>query len=731
VFGRYERRTWEYDPHLYAPARYRRACGYEAFIPNPIEELEVSISGGVAATLSTAEAAIKELNSEGHAALAPLARLLLRTESIASSKVEGLQVDVRALARAEVSSDIGQRASPTALEVIGNIDAMQLAIENATAGVSVDVERVVEIHRALLERAPNADIAGRIRSVQNWIGGNDYNPCGADYVPPPPEQVDALLSDLGRFCSGDRLSPLVQAAIAHAQFETIHPFEDGNGRTGRALVQIILRRRELAPSYVPPISVILARNKDQYISGLTAYRQGRIEAWLEVFAVAAARAAELASLYLKEIEGLQEQWRTMVRDTARIRKDAAAWKLIDALPAQPIVTLPTAVVQIGRTKPAVNQAIEQLVTAGVLIPLSQGKRNRTWEGWQLLDLIDRLESAEAPEGELARGSIPDVSDAEPEMFNIDEEGIGPRGQHHMDRLAFTDQIYRLGPGSWLIPPTPEPEITIRLAAALPNVLPLGGSGSTQIVTQLRGQRREEFLAELLDTWPMTAWLRSFHSSPNPMENVGWIPVGSNPPEFTELWLAPFGLESRRPPLVARCGFATGVIDDENVTGAPAIQAAVDLMLNLHEIEVGNQQREVRGDSDVSHATEYLSLEEIAEILRHLFDFVGVVERAASRLLPDPKPQTARVGTWISISGGPADQVIDLQAFRRIPRSAGLGQAADAIRVDLRNESELSDREVSGFVADLLSETLERGGYRDIDAVIDRIRRAPGRQTLIQ
>jgi Fic family protein len=248
VFGRYERKTWQYDPHLYAPARYRRACGYDAFIPNPIEELDVSISGDVAATVSTAEASIKELNSEGHAALAPLARLLLRTESIASSKVEGLQVDVRALARAEVSSDIGQRASPTALEVLGNIDAMQLAIENATAGESLDVERFVEIHRALLERAPNADIAGRIRSVQNWIGGNNYNPCGADFVPPPPEYVDGLLGDLGRFCSTDRLSPLVQAAIAHAQFETIHPFEDGNGRTGRALVQVILKRRDLAPS---------------------------------------------------------------------------------------------------------------------------------------------------------------------------------------------------------------------------------------------------------------------------------------------------------------------------------------------------------------------------------------------------------------------------------------------------------------------------------------------------
>ncbi len=252
-----------------------------------------------------------------------------------------MQVDARTLARAEVSSDIGQKAAPTALEVIGNIDAMQLAIENATAEESVGVAQIVAIHRALLEQAPNAHIAGRIRPGQNWIGGNNYNPCGADFVPPPPEEVDGLLGDLCRFCSDDRLPPLVQAAIAHAQFETIHPFDDGNGRIGRALVQVVLRRRRLAPAYVPPISVVLAANKEQYIGGLTAYREGRVEAWLEVFAVSAARAANLARYYLSEIETLQDQWRSMLRVHRRgFAPTLPAWAwLIEVLPAQPVVTL--------------------------------------------------------------------------------------------------------------------------------------------------------------------------------------------------------------------------------------------------------------------------------------------------------------------------------------------------------------------------------------------------------
>ena len=725
MLGRYEKRTWQHDPSLYAPPRYRRACGYDAFIPLPIEELDVSVSGSVAATVSRAEAAIQELNAGDHPALAPLARLLLRTESIASSKVEGMQVDARTLARAEVSSDIGQKAAPTALEVIGNIDAMQLAIENATAEESVGVDQIVEIHRALLEQAPNSHIAGRIRTEQNWIGGNDYNPCGADFVPPPPEEVGWLLGDLCRFCSDDRLSPLVQAAIAHAQFETIHPFEDGNGRTGRALVQAILRRRHLAPAYVPPISVILAANKERYISGLTAYREGRVEAWLEVFDVAAARAAHLASQYLNAVASLQEQWRSMVRQSSRIRADAAAWKIIDVLPAQPIVTLPAAVAKVERTKPAVNQAIGQLVAAGVLIPISDSKRNRAWEATGLLDLLIRLESGEAPEGEPDPGPIPDVSEADSGESGLASGRLGSASGQKITPLPFTDPIYRLAPGSWLVSSGEEPEITLRLAVAMPTVLPLGGSGSMQLMTRLRGQRREELLIELLDASPITTWLRSLQSMWHWREDVDWTPTGSGSPEFTELWFAPFGLENRRPSFMARCGFATGAVEDDKTTAVPSIEAAVDVMLNIRELGANRQPDGIRHATDEQPAPGALSLVEIADAIGHLFEFVAVTTSAAQNLLPQPQPKTARVGAWVSVSGGLADRVIDLRMFRRVPRSTGMSQAAAAFRLELGGQSSLSEDDIQAFVANLLYEGLERGGYRDLDEVMEEIRRGRG------
>ena len=725
MLGRYESRTWQYDPALNAPPRYRRACSYDAFVPLPIEELEVSVSGSVAATLSQAEAAIRELNAGGHPALAPLARLLLRTESIASSKVEGMQVDARTLARAEVSNDIGQKAAPTALEVLGNIDAMQLAIETATAEQSVGVAQIVEIHRALLEQAPNSHIAGRIRTEQNWIGGNNYNPCGADFVPPPPEEVDWLLGDLCRFCSDDRLPPLVQAAIAHAQFETIHPFEDGNGRTGRALVQVILRRRGLAPAYVPPISVILAANKERYISGLTAYREGRVEAWLEVFDVAAARAAHLANQYLKAVESLQDHWRSMVRQSSRIRADAAAWKIIDVLPAQPIVTLPAAVAKVERTKPAVNQAIGQLVAAGVLVPISNSKRNRAWEATGLLDLLVRLESGEAPEGEPGLGPIPDVAEADLGESDLVVGRLGSDRGQRITPLPLTDPIYRLAPGSWLTSLGEEPEITLRLAVAMPTVLPLGGSGSMQIVTRLRGQRREELLIQLLDASPITAWLRSLQSVWQWREDIDWTPTGSGSPEFTELWFAPFGLDNRRPSFVARCAFATGAAENENAALAPSIEAAVDVMLNIRELGADRLPDGTRHATDDPPAPAALSLVEVADSLGHLFEFVAVTISAARSLLPQPQPDTARVGAWVSVSGGLADRVVDLRRFRRIPRSAGMSQTAGAFRLDLSGRLSVSADDIQAFIANLLYEGLEQGGYRDLDTAIDEIRQGRG------
>ncbi|WP_239105157.1 Fic family protein [Microbispora rosea] len=148
---------------------------------------------------------------------------------------------------------------------------MESALDLADAP-RIDVEDILTLHRKLFGGTRDERFGGQIRAEQNWVGGTGMSPCTADFVPPPPDRVHDLLEDLCAYISGDEHPALVQAAIAHAQFETIHPFVDGNGRTGRALIHLILKRRGLAPRVVPPISLVLASHADAYVSALTAYR---------------------------------------------------------------------------------------------------------------------------------------------------------------------------------------------------------------------------------------------------------------------------------------------------------------------------------------------------------------------------------------------------------------------------------------------------------------------------
>lgn len=393
--------TWQHDPAINAPASYKRACKYETFIPDTLTDIrgQLKLDDETTGMVSEAELAIRSLNEVAKPALNPLARLLLRTESIASSKVEGMQMGVRELAKAEARDDHGGNAGANATEILANIDAMQLAVDEATTIEIFSISQIEDVHRLLMHKAWNAHLAGNIRTQQNWIGGNDHNPCGADYVPPPPEHVHRLLADLCDTVNDQTMSPLVQAALVHAQFETIHPFDDGNGRTGRALIQIVLRRRGLAAAYVPPISVILARSKDRYIQGLTHFREeGGEQRWIKQFADSARNAAELARTYLGEIRALTVAWRAKLETLPKVpRADSVAWRIIDELPAHPVISVPIAEAATRVSRVQVGKAFADLEKAGVIKRISEGKKNRIWEADGLLDLIARLEAGQLPQ----------------------------------------------------------------------------------------------------------------------------------------------------------------------------------------------------------------------------------------------------------------------------------------------------------------------------------------------
>lgn len=393
--------------------RDRRGCDYMSYLPDPLTGWQLTLPSDLAADIADAEAAVRELNGRGtrHVSLEGLARFLLRAESVASSKIEGLDAGPRRLLNVEaVSAQGGDPADRIAVEVVGNIAAMESAVDLAVRKEQFSVEDLLEIHRVLMDRSPTPEMGGAVRESQNWIGGSSYNPCSASYVPPPPEFVDELLRDLVDYATDDGHSPLVQAAIAHAQFETIHPFADGNGRTGRALIHVILRRRGLAPTFVPPISLVLATRSVDYVSSLTAYRHTgpsdgperskAADALLHTFAAATLRACLDAEAYASRIAELVETWRAGL---GRVRKGSAADLLVEILPGAPLVTVDSAARLIGRSAVATSAAVGRLVDAGVLVQRNVGKqRYRVFEAPAVVDLFTSLERAlTSPAGDTA------------------------------------------------------------------------------------------------------------------------------------------------------------------------------------------------------------------------------------------------------------------------------------------------------------------------------------------
>jgi len=388
----------------------RRGCDFEAYLPDSLAGRRISLSGEAAAEVADAERAVERLNREASGLADPeaVARLLMRAEAVASSRIEGLEVGGRRLLKAQLARGLGEDASDvTATEVLNNIEAMRWAVESLSTASAVTVENLLGIHERLLTGTSLEEHGGKVRNQQNWIGGSSYNPCSAAFVPPPCEYVCELLQDLCRFCNDDSLPTIAQAALAHAQFETIHPFIDGNGRTGRALIHVILRRRGLAPGVVPPVSLVLATWSRDYVDGLTATRyvaeptsdeaaEG-LNYWVALFAAATQRAVTDAEMYEQRVAEVQDTWRNRL---GRVRANSAVDRLVNALPGAPIITVQSGAALIDRSEQAVNEAIPRLERAGVLKQANLGRRNRAFEATDLINAFTDLERQLAnPDGD--------------------------------------------------------------------------------------------------------------------------------------------------------------------------------------------------------------------------------------------------------------------------------------------------------------------------------------------
>ena len=292
----------------------------------------------------------------------------------------------RSLAKVE----IGKRHREGAQAALANVAAVTWAYGwAATSGEPFSMEVIVAIHEgiAAADRWLAAH-AGHLRERQNWIGGDPYTPPNADFVPPPPELVGGLLEDLCQFLNRVDVPPVAQAAIAHVQFESIHPFADGNGRVGRALIGASLSRSGVCRDVVPPISLVLSGRTDAYIEAMTAFRHGDDDPWLLLLAESSAHAAHASLELADQIAELQKQWR---EQAGHPRADSAAEQIIRLLPAEPVLNVERAAEKIKRSEEAARQALNRLEAAGVVRLTTMAKRDRAWESMGVFALIDEME----------------------------------------------------------------------------------------------------------------------------------------------------------------------------------------------------------------------------------------------------------------------------------------------------------------------------------------------------
>ncbi|MGJ1677939.1 Fic family protein [Clavibacter sepedonicus] len=358
--------VWEPQESAHLSRRDRARSTYRAFVPDELATGLPQIGREAQDAATDALAVLARADERIGRRAGYLNHLLIRSESISSSWIEGNRVTPKRLAIAELL----QQGTRVALDVIANVRATEEAID-----ALADRERPITVPDIeALQHVIEPSLAEGIRTEQNWVGGSGWSPLRAEFVPPPEGEVRRLLDDLARFCTDTEGNPVVRAAIAHAQFETIHPFIDGNGRTGRALIHTVLRRGDAVRDILIPISTVLASDADAYIAGLTAFRAGRVDEWVRAFAEAAELAAgtavrlaeDVARLDEESVERLVEHRRKKGLTPARPRADAVVLRVLGRLATDPVLTADSAARTHGVSRVAAHRALTQLADAGVL-----------------------------------------------------------------------------------------------------------------------------------------------------------------------------------------------------------------------------------------------------------------------------------------------------------------------------------------------------------------------------
>lgn len=378
-----EEHTWVADNDgMRSRRQMARSSGvYSSCVPARIADLELSIPTSLAADLAHAEAELAAfdaftLTSLGQhtRSLGPFSAVLLRTEASSSSQIENLTVGARQLALAQVE----QATSMNAHLVMNNVRAMEHA---SRVGSDISVRTLTDMHRALLDGHPDA---GKLRDQLVWVGTSAITPLGAAHVAPQPELVVDALDDLITFMQRNDWPLIAQVAVAHAQFETIHPFTDGNGRTGRALVHLMLTHAGLM-RVTAPISAGFLRDTDTYFRALTAFRRGDAGPIITLFVHACLLAARAGRQLVNDLT----EWKTDAIGRAReAGAPPVALQIIDIAVSHPALTSAVAADLLGIHPNTAIRALTALERCGVLRETTGLRRGRVWVTPEVIALQD-------------------------------------------------------------------------------------------------------------------------------------------------------------------------------------------------------------------------------------------------------------------------------------------------------------------------------------------------------
>ena len=374
-----EERAWQSKISLHlvsARIRQRHSGPYRAAVVPKIADQPLALPADVATLAEDASVEIARFDAELGAGVAPFASVLLRSESASSCKIENLTSGAKSIALAE----LGSKDKRNATEIVGNVAAMVAALALADR---LDEDAILAMHAALLSDV-QPEIAGRWREEQVWIGGDSFGPHGAAFIPPHQDHVRALMADVVTFTRRKDLPLLSQAAIAHAQFETIHPFADGNGRTGRALIHAMLRGHGLTRNVTVPVSAGLLTDTNGYFDALTDYRAGDPAPIVEKLANASFAAAANGRQLVLDLREMRQGW----EDKIKVRRGATAWRLADVLLRQPVIDTPTVARELGVAPQNAVRAVAPLAEVGILEEFTGFARNRMWQCGEVLDALD-------------------------------------------------------------------------------------------------------------------------------------------------------------------------------------------------------------------------------------------------------------------------------------------------------------------------------------------------------